>query len=72
MAKTRCKLRCESTTRYPNGYGAKLVAVYSGSDENESFSKQIPSATFELHLFNDQPFVAGREYYVDLYEAEGA
>lgn len=72
--KVRCKFRCESLTVSKSGTQVELVAVTSGSPENQSFFKYTPYGTMKFGTINDEAaaqFVPGNEYYIDITKVEG-
>jgi hypothetical protein len=51
----------------------KLMAVYSGSEENKEFFLLTPSANISLSTVNEKAFAElekGKEYYVDFTKAD--
>lgn len=86
MAKMRCKLRLNRVQENANQHGEKvseklLFSAVSkkegyaedGLDENNTFARFSPSASFEIDVHNPALFgqlVEGEEYYVDFTKAE--
>ena len=64
----RCKFVCVETSMHPgapNTHGVKFIPVYGGSEENKEFFTYTPSGEFKLIGLKNQPFVVGKEYYID-------
>lgn len=77
MATTRCKFKCIETgtsasgnTENPFYHRAKFQAVYGDSPENKEFFLWTPNGTLEVSTLRKQSFEAGKEYYLDITEAE--
>ena len=70
----RAKFRVHSVT--PTSSESQSVAlhpVYSGSEENKSFSKYTPSGELRMDISNPALigfFEPGKEYYLDITPAE--
>lgn len=74
---TRCKFFCHSVTKQLHWdkskgivYSAKFSAVTSGSEENKAFFEATPNGTIEIGQFKANLFSPGKEYYVDIEEAQ--
>lgn len=72
---TRCKFTCTSVQKnQAQGvkevtHGANLEVVYGGSDENKKFYATTPTGNLSLNGMKEQPFVQGKQYYLDITEA---
>lgn len=75
----RCKLRVVEVLHQKKEDGStsqervKLSAVYSGSDENKTFSKYTPQANLDIYIDNPSAFgklSSGHEFYVDFTPAQ--
>ena len=75
MATMRAKVECQSVTSYKDSDRLKFLAVCKagsypadGSDEDNTFAKFSPSASFEITVANPAllgKFRPGEKYYVD-------
>lgn len=82
MGNMRAKLVVESVTKNETGETLKFRAVgrkdaypADGSDENNSFARFTPSASFEMFVANPElhgKYQPGDEYYVDFTKAPKA
>lgn len=78
MRTIRCKFRCISKkemTQYnspQNLYEFEFYAVTDGSEENKNFFKWTPNGSLKTGVVQQDAFVVGKEYYLDIIEAEGA
>jgi hypothetical protein len=74
MNKIRAKMQVNSVYQEPNlGETVHLHAVYSGSEENKSFSASTPCANLVMTISNPAAqgfFVKGKEYYLDFTACE--
>lgn len=69
---TRCKFRCASVTDNGETKDFQFVPVYGDSEENKSFWKWTPSGELKFNCTNKEVnFVPGKEYYIDISEAQG-
>ena len=70
--KTRCKFKCDSVTDFGQTKSVKMTVVTYGPEaENKEFFKWTPSGSFEIGCVNPAvKFVPGKEYYLDITEAE--
>jgi hypothetical protein len=74
----RCKFKCDSvqTQKWgkdsPAVHSAVLSPVYSSEEgsENKKFWDATPSGRIEIGCSKLQPFEPGKEYYIDISEAE--
>ena len=69
----RCKFKCESKKISVYGAEISMQPVTGGSKENESFFKYTPFGSFNMGLISletAEQFVPGKEYYIDINEAE--
>jgi len=70
MNKTiRAKLKVTFVSKTGETENAVLHAVTSGSDENKSFAKYTPSASFNISIDNPSAqgfLIEGKEYYFDI------
>jgi hypothetical protein len=69
---TRCKFKCNSITDFGESKSVNMTAVTYGIEaENKEFWKWTPSGTFEISCLNPAvQFIPGKEYYLDITEAE--
>lgn len=74
--RTRCKFHCHSTEAQSGGtHCATMGPVYgaAGADdpenENHKFWEATPAGSLMLQGLKFQPFVPGKEYYLDITEA---
>jgi hypothetical protein len=70
----RCKFVCISKEPGSGGVDLSLMAVHSGSPENEQFWALTPSGNITFYTANEaaaSQFEAGGEYYVDFTLASG-
>lgn len=72
----RCKFYCSEVTKRkgwdkekPFLYVAKFSPVTSGSEENKRFYDCTPSGGLELGIIKQDLFEVGKEYYLDISEA---
>jgi hypothetical protein len=68
MKTIRAKMFVNSIEKQNGSEQTHLTAVYSGSDENKSFSAATPSASLNISISNPAAqgfFVQGKEYYLD-------
>ena len=77
--KMRAKLRIATITKIEGAEILKMAAVAAsqypvdGSDEDNTYAKFSPQATFEITIANPAlfgQFEAGEKYYVDFTQAE--
>lgn len=70
----RCKFRCFQNSMVREGeYDIRLHAVYEGEGENKKYWKYTPSGVLEFQCTNEEAskqFEPGKEYYIDISEAE--
>lgn len=70
----RAKFRVHSVSQEnAESQSVRLHPVYTGSDENKSFSKFTPSGELQMSITNPAAqgfFVNGREYYLDITPAD--
>lgn len=70
----RAKFRVHSVEQHSDeGQTVKLHPVYSGSEENKSFSKWTPSGELSMSITNPAAlgfFAEGQEYYLDITPAD--
>lgn len=67
----RCKFQCGLKDPGEKG-GVTLYPVYSGSEENKKFFDCTPSGQIQLGILNPEAFKQfepGKEYYIDISEA---
>jgi len=70
MAKVRCKMKCSDVGKNEDGtHSVRMYPVTGGSEENESFFKWTPGGELKLCVLKEQNFEPGKEYYVDIEEA---
>lgn len=73
---TRCKFRCNEVTDHGGGKrSVTLMPVYSAdpNSENKAFWDATPSGNFQMSWINDKvKFEPGKEYYLDIQEAQPA
>lgn len=83
MRKILCKMKCHSVSPHPYTEGmvnVQLGAVYSPEqtgkedDENAIFGKLTPFGHFQASMVASaaETLVPGKEYYLELYQAEEA
>ncbi len=76
MPQVRAKFKCDSITDHPESQQKQvsLSPVYSGSEENKSFSKYTPAGQCNLSISYETQasefFEEGKEYYLDFTKAE--
>lgn len=71
----RAKFRVDYKKQTSYGQEVGLVAVSSGSEDNQRFFKATPSGSIEIRTINDaaaEQFRVGQEFYVDFTPAEPA
>ena len=71
----RAKFQCNSIQKSQDNATAvvHLIAVTTGSAENETWSKYTPSGQLQMVISNPaaaEQFEQGREYYIDIQPAE--
>ncbi|HBR1944564.1 TPA: hypothetical protein MAO59_005222 [Klebsiella pneumoniae] len=71
----RAKFQCNSINKASDNFTAvvHLIAVTTGSAENESWSKYTPSGQLQMVISNPavfEHFEQGKEYYIDIQPAE--
>ena len=71
----RAKFQCHNIQKSPDNSTAtiNLLAVTTGSTENESWSKYTPSGQLQMLISNPaaiEQFESGKEYYIDITPAE--
>ena len=70
----RCKVSCGSKIKInESGYTLGFYAVYAGSEENDKYFYQTPSAQFYIQTINEEAaskFEIGKNYYVDFSPSE--
>lgn len=71
----RAKFQCNSISKSPDNSTAvvNLMAVTTGSVENESWSKYTPSGQLQMVISNPaafEQFEQGKEYFIDITPAE--
>lgn len=71
----RAKFQCNSINKSPDNTTAvvHLMAVTTGSTENESWSKYTPSGQLKMVISNPaafEQFEQGKEYFIDIAPAE--
>lgn len=68
---TRCKFRCDHVTDFGEQKDVKFSAVTTGSEENKSFWKYTPGGSLTFSCINKNvKFQPGKEYYLDITEAQ--
>jgi len=75
---TRCKFRCIRVSKTENYnktvlYGVEMSPVYGNGDpnhENTKFWTATPSGHFKLECIVPDLFEVGKEYYLDISEAD--
>lgn len=70
----RAKFQCNSINKSPDNSSAvvNLMAVTTGSTENESWSKYTPSGQLQMVISNPaafEQFEQGKEYFIDIQPA---
>ncbi|EPU6896136.1 hypothetical protein ACLZTU_23450 [Raoultella ornithinolytica] len=70
----RAKFQCNSINKSPDNTSAvvNLIAVTTGSTENESWSKYTPSGQLQMVISNSaafEQFEQGKEYFIDIHSA---
>jgi hypothetical protein len=71
----RCKFKCVSKKemiQYNDPkpiYEFEFSAVTDGSEENKNFFKWTPSGSLKTGVVQQDVFVVGREYYIDISES---
>ena len=73
MKKVRSKFVCDSVTAFVGGKQIKMKAVTRDTEENKAFWKYTPSGEITVTITNPElfdHFVPGKEYYVDIEEAD--
>lgn len=76
MAKVRAKFECVGIEDQPENESKSVSfsPVINGSDENKSFSRYTPSGSLNLQISYEteasNAFEVGKEYYLDITEAE--
>ena len=70
----RAKFQCNSIQKSPDNSTAvvHLMAVTSGSLENETWSKYTPSGQLQMVISNPaafEQFEQGKEYFIDIHHA---
>ena len=75
--KVRAKFNCSSVETVDQGQGkkiytAKFSPVYSDDpgSENKKFWEYTPCGSLELGTIKLMPFEVGKEYYLDIIEAD--
>lgn len=71
----RAKFKCNSIQKSQDNSSAvvNMMAVTTGSAENESWSKYTPSGQLQMVISNPaavEHFEQGKEYYIDIQPAE--
>lgn len=74
----RCKFKCDSVEKSVQWdknaaemlFTAKMTAVYNNSPENADFWKWTPTGSFQVSCVKYDRFEPGKEYYLDISEAE--
>lgn len=71
----RAKFQCNSINKSADNSSAvvNMMAVTTGSAENESWSKYTPSGQLQMVISNPaavEYFEQGKEYYIDIQPAE--
>jgi hypothetical protein len=76
----RAKFKCTSVSHAESGskenpiaYSASFTPVFGTmgeSEENKKFWKYTPSGKLELNTILEMPFVVGKQYYLDISEAD--
>jgi len=72
---TRCKMKCTQVGEHDAGpgkktYSVKMYPVTGDSEENKKFFAYTPTGGLELATMNNRHFEVGKQYYVDITEAE--
>lgn len=80
MSTVRAKFKCTKITQSEGGdkenpvlYSAEFAPVFGTageSEENKQFWKWTPSGKLELNTIKQMPFEVGKQYYLDITEAE--
>ncbi|WP_404653372.1 hypothetical protein [Raoultella terrigena] len=71
----RAKFQCNSINKSPDNSTAvvNMMAVTTGSAENETWSKYTPSGQLQMVISNPaaaEQFEQGKEYFIDIAPAE--
>ncbi|QIT28549.1 hypothetical protein [Raoultella terrigena] len=71
----RAKFQCNSINKSPDNSTAvvNMMAVTTGSAENETWSKYTPSGQLQMVISNPaavEQFEQGKEYFIDITPAE--
>lgn len=71
----RAKFQCNSINKSPDDSTAvvHLMAVTTGSAENEAWSKYTPSGQLQMVISNPaaaEQFAQGKEYFIDISPAD--
>jgi len=70
MAKVRFKMKCSNTGKDENGFhSVQMYPVSSKGGKNETFIYWTPSGELNLCILKSQYFEPGKEYYIDIEEA---
>ncbi|WP_300440720.1 hypothetical protein [Christiangramia sp.] len=71
--KVRAKFNCHYIQKHEDGSKTvHMMAVTSGSEENESFSEYTPSGNLDIKIDKGEAknaFKEGKDYYLDFTEA---
>ena len=74
---TRCKFKCIEVSKSEYWgikgeflYSTKFDVVTSGTPENKDFWAATPSGHLTVSTIKKDCFVPGKEYYIDILEAE--
>ncbi|QMR77927.1 hypothetical protein [Enterobacter sp. RHBSTW-00175] len=71
----RAKFQCNSINKSPDNSSAvvNLMAITTGSTENEAWSKYTPSGQLQMVISNPaafEQFEQGKEYFIDIQPAQ--
>lgn len=66
----RCKFVCNSISEFTTSYSYNLSPVYA-SEENKTYWEATPSGSFNvnINISKGKLFQVGKEYYLDISEA---
>jgi len=70
---TRVKMALHYKDKRQDTLLLQFGVVYSGSEENKKFFQYTPGGQLSFYAVRpelDEQFVLGREYYIDIFEAE--
>ena len=67
----RAKFRCDKITDWGTQKQAELIAVTTGSNENQDFNQYTPAGVMTITIDKEGAmnyFTPGKEYYLDFTE----